>query len=476
MFKNLILSKEYKSQVSSSLFRIFFIVSWVLFAFALWNGVNYYEKNKEVRALAQEETYQQWLNQEPKSPHSAAHYGFYAFKPVSLLSIMDRGMEDYLGSAVWLEAHLQNEVQLKSIEDGNSLVKYDSLTIGFIWQFLFPLILLILSFNAITKERENGTLTMLLSTGVSPRYVLLGKINGILKVFLLFIFIPQVVFLLGALVISAEHIAFRDLFLLGFTIFFYFVLYYLVVNIVVFLSTIFKTSGQVLVVGVGFWVISAFIFPRFYGIMAKQVYPTPSSFEFTEIVSNLRFKGQDGNMSYDKFNQRVEDSLLKKYNVDSVQKLPISFAGAATQASEERDYIVYDKNYGGLHQRFVQQDNMMEIGNVLSPLLAMRNLSFGLSETNIYRHFDFANQAEKHRRLIQKAMNEHQMLHGVNQNKDGGFTADKDLWKEVPPFEYKQSNLADVVMNQVWSFISLMIWLGIALFLRMKAEKKLTPF
>lgn len=269
MAKNLILKREYQALVSSSLFKVFCFVAWGLFAFALWNGVNYYQKNTEARIVAQEKTYQQWLNQEPKSPHSAAHYGFYAFKPMPLLSIMDRGMDDYLGNATWLEAHLQNEVQLRAIEDGNSLVKYDALTIGFVWQFLFPLILLILTFNVITKEKENGTMVMLLSTGVSTRYILLGKIQGILKGFLLFIFIPQVLLLFIILAINAENIIVEDFLSYAIVIFFYLLLYYLVANISVFLSAVMRTSSQVLVISVGFWVVSAFILPRVYGTFRK---------------------------------------------------------------------------------------------------------------------------------------------------------------------------------------------------------------
>lgn len=471
---NLISNREYKSLVSAPLFKGLAVVSWVLFFFALWNGVTYYKENTKVRAEAQVETYEQWLNQEPKSPHSAAHYGFYAFKPVTLLSIMDRGMEDYLGSATWLEAHLQNEVQLRSIDDGNALVKYDSLTIGFIWQFLFPLVLLILTFNSVTKEKENGTLVMLL-TAVSNRYFLRGKIMGALNAFLGFIFVPQAVVLLIVLTSNTNEDIGASVILYILILIFYLLLYYLVTNISVFLSAIFRTSSQVLVVSIGFWIVSAFILPRILGTVAKQIFATPSSYEFTERVMTIRNKGLDGKGSYEEFNKKLKDSLLKKYKVDSIQDLPVSFAGIATQAGEERDYIAYDRNYGSLHKTFVNQDKLMEMGAVLSPLLAMRNLSFGFSETNIYRHLDFTSQAENHRRMIQKVMNDHQTIHGVTTDKDGKYSADNHLWKEIPQFQYQPMGLLDVLKNQWWNIFSLLVWVGFALFLRAKVEKSLKP-
>jgi ABC-2 type transport system permease protein len=49
---------------------------------------------------AQAATRVQWLNQTKRNPHSAAHYGVYAFKPKSPLAMVDTGVDPYLGVAV----------------------------------------------------------------------------------------------------------------------------------------------------------------------------------------------------------------------------------------------------------------------------------------------------------------------------------------------------------------------------------------
>ncbi len=51
-----------------------------------------------------------WLSQGEKDPHSAAHYSIYAFKPSAPLAVLDPGIESYVGQAVWLEAHVQNDL------------------------------------------------------------------------------------------------------------------------------------------------------------------------------------------------------------------------------------------------------------------------------------------------------------------------------------------------------------------------------
>ena len=48
---------------------------------------------------AQRATRVQWLGQGQKNPHSAAHYGVYAFKPKNRLSMVDTGIDPYVGVA-----------------------------------------------------------------------------------------------------------------------------------------------------------------------------------------------------------------------------------------------------------------------------------------------------------------------------------------------------------------------------------------
>lgn len=474
---NLIAKREYTSLVKSSLFKGVLAIGWLFYIFALYNGITYFNNNSETRNKAQEETYQQWLNQEDKGPHSAAHYGFYAYKPVPILSIMDKGMEDFLGTATWLEAHNQNDVIMKAVDNNNSLVKYSSITVGFLWQFIFPLLLLVITFNSITKERENGTLTILMSTGISGRYIISGKVWGALKGFMSYMFFPQVIVLVIFLLINSQENITRELLFLGVIVFFYVVMYIMVANLVVYLSSISKTSSQVLVFGLSFWIVTLFILPRLYGSIAKHIYTTPSSYEFTEVVQNQRSKGMDGKGSYEKFQQQLKDSLFHHYKVDKIEDLPIGFAGIALEKSEKRDYASYDKNYGEVQSLFNKQDKFISLGSLFSPLLAMRNLSFGFSETDIYKHFEFTNQAEAHRRMIATKMNNDIIKNGSSIGKKEGYkyNANKELWKTVDNFTYDKPSFMQVLKNQWINIMSIFIWLGMVLWLRTKAEQNLKP-
>jgi ABC-2 type transport system permease protein len=128
---------------------------------------------------AQAATRAQWLGQTRKNPHSAAHYGVYAFKPKSQLAVVDTGVDPYMGVAVWLEAHKQNEFKYRPAQDRTAVQRFGELTAAEALQVLFPLFIVLMTFSAFAGEREQGTFRQLLSLGVSRRGLALGKSLGI---------------------------------------------------------------------------------------------------------------------------------------------------------------------------------------------------------------------------------------------------------------------------------------------------------
>ena len=149
-----------------------------------------------------------------------------------------------------------------------------------------------------------------------------------------------------------------------------------------------------------------------------SLHPTPSALDFTEKVLSQREKGLDGQGSYEKFQEALKAKALRDYGVDSLSQLPVSFAGIALQASEDRDWKVYDLQYGALFRLFQAQNALLERFNLLSPILAMRDVSRSLAGTDLYKHLNFTRQAENHRRLTAKVMNTDQKINGVVQERD----------------------------------------------------------
>lgn len=429
-----------------------------LFVLALFTGWNHYQHTNQIYTQAQEQTYRQWLDQGEKNPHSAAHYGLYAYKPVPLLAIFDRGMDDYLGNAVWLEAHNQNEVKLRPVQDTGALGRFGILTLAFIWQFIVPLVIILLAYNAVSKEYEAGTLRMLLSTQVAPLNLLLGKIFGVLAATAVTIFLPMLLALVLTLYWAGTATAFATACsTLAVLSVLYLLLYLLFTVLGVLFSAYWRNSSLSLATLLGIWAIGAFLLPRMGGSLAQQLYPTPSALSFSEQVLSEREKGVDRQGSYEKFQEELKAQALRDYAVDSLSQLPVSFAGLALQASEKRDWEVYDRHYGALFQVFQAQNAWMEKLNLFSPILAIRNLSRALAGTDLHKHLHFTTQAETHRRLVGKLMNEDQTINGVNQER--AYLAGAALWKKVPQFYYHPQSLTAQLYPQKFNLLVLLLWL-----------------
>ena len=57
------------------------------------------QNNKQIQAqnAAQEHIREQWDEMEHSNPHNSAHFGTYAFKPVSVLNSIDEGINSVTG-------------------------------------------------------------------------------------------------------------------------------------------------------------------------------------------------------------------------------------------------------------------------------------------------------------------------------------------------------------------------------------------
>jgi len=131
---------------------------------AVGSGVRYQRALAAERASAQAAENARWLGQGQKNPHSAAHYGLYAFKPASPLTAIDQGIEPFVGVSVRLEAHTMNDFMHRPAQDGTALARFGELTAALTLQVLLPLLIVLFAFGAFSAERERGTLRQLLAS------------------------------------------------------------------------------------------------------------------------------------------------------------------------------------------------------------------------------------------------------------------------------------------------------------------------
>ncbi|MBW4698258.1 MAG: DUF3526 domain-containing protein [Aphanocapsa lilacina HA4352-LM1] len=464
--------KEFTEMVRDGRFRVAAALVMALLVAALAAGWKHHVDSTAQRLTAERITRAQWLNQGARNPHSAAHYGVWAFRPQSPLASIDPGIEKYVGTAVWLEAHRQNEFRYKPASDATAAARFGELTAAVVLQLLLPLVIVLLSFGAFAAERDNGTLRQLLSLGVSRSDLALGKALGVASA-LAVLLVPATALGIAALALSAGTSGWGDgplrLWLMGLGYLLYFGAF---VGLSIAVSARARSAQLALVVLVGFWIVNGLVAPRAVADLARGAFPGPSSFAFTQAVREDITRGADGHNSSDKRLDDLKAAVLKKYGVKRVEDLPVNFDALSLQAGEDYGNTVYDKHYTRLWDTYRNQNAVHQWGAAVAPLLAVRSLSMGLAGSDFEQHRHFATAAENHRRLINRIANEEMLKTEYNNWND---EVPAETWAKFPEFRYGPPGV-DWVLGQYLPSIGLMLaWCVLATAAAYWATGRLRP-
>lgn len=447
--------KEIKETLREGRFRIAGIIVVALLSIAVVISYNYYNYIQEQHAQASSNARNLWTSQDEKNPHSAAHYGTYAFKPKSPLSLIDQGVDKFTGISIFLEAHRRNEAQFIAAADQTGLARFGDLTPDFILLFIIPLLIILMGYNSFGKERENGTLQLLQSQGIAPAKVAIGKWLGL---YVPILFLTIGLFLAAGLMLSlAPDFGLFSWTALSLMALVYLIYYGIFTNLTLIISAWTRSGGMALVLLLSIWIITCLATPKAASNFADALYPYPTRQEFMADVTADKEKGLDGHNPWSKEAKLLEKETLEKYGVDSVHQLPFNYAGYRMQKGEEHEAEVYFKHYQLLKDQYHQQSRFYRVSAAVSPYLPARFLSMAIARTDYGLHWDFADAAERYRLKMMEALNmdiADNSAHG-----DWAYTADKALWEGIPDFIYTPPSTGQIVSSQLSNFLLLATWL-----------------
>ncbi len=453
---NAIVSKELRVLRRNNLLIGLFAAAVILIVASLLAGLERERVfGKEISAALESDRHE-WDNQGERNPHAAAHFARYAFRPASPLAVLDPGTVDFAGLAIWMQAHYQDPAAFRRAEDGGELSRYVQLTPAFLFLTIGPLILFLMLFDSVAGEREDGTLRQLLATGVSSRRFFRGKMSAGIRLALLAystLFVPVAV--ISAIITPGLFDA--DSLLRVLALYLTYAAYLVVfVAVAIGVSAFFRTRQAAFLALTCVWTLVAIVTPRFAADAAKILYPQIDARQGTaELVAASRAFYAD-----DALRAKTEEDVLKRYNVASVEELPIHYGAYLQQVSEKVSEPLFDRFYSDLDTRYLNQESAMRVFSLMSPTIPAATLSRGIAGTDRIHQREFSQAAEAHRRAMIQRLNEDYMQ---NAGELGySYKADIELWRQFDDFDYRMPTLSHIGQSYLPDTIILAIWLTLS--------------
>jgi ABC-2 type transport system permease protein len=431
-------------------------------------AVNMHELS-HIRHSLQTNAEDTFVDQPDRHPHRMVHYGHYAFRAPSALSILDPGVDAYTGNSIFLEGHRQNSAMFADQRQGTALTQLGSLSPAFIVQVLAPLLLILIGYSSVSRERESHTLMYLLAQGTSSFTLITGKGLALLSVIGL-ILIPLTVSGLFTLT-EGEGVAAVFGFLLG-----YFAYLSIWALLILMFSSLLSKNSESFTALAFIWILLCMVLPRVASTSAATAVPSAGKLETDfAVIAELRKLG-DGHNAADPAFDKLKADLLAKYQVESIEDLPINYRGAIASASEAKLTAVLNQFAEQRMQTELTQTEVSRHFGWLSPTVAIRSLSMLVAGTSIETHHRFLRDAETLRFNFVQALNKvhiEQLSYqdDINRNKDASTTQKARVgaqnWQLLEGFSFKVDSPRSRLQQSTPAFLQLLIWI-IALILVIK--------
>ena len=423
------------------------------------------KSENDVRTHQQAKAEQTFLEQPDRHPHRMVHYGHYVFRTPTPLAQFDPGLEAVTGQSIFLEGHRQNTVMFPESSSSANFGGLLSLNPALIYQIFAPLVIILLGFNAIGREREAVVLAPMLAIGITGRTIIAGKALALLS-FMILMLIPLLVSSAIALADGESFMALLALFSI------YFIYLAIWIALTLFMTTIFKNGSTVLAAMTGLWFLFSLVLPSVAVNAASNTSPISGKIETDLVMLQEVRKLGNGHNTNDPAFQKIREGMLEKYNVEKIEDLPINFRGIVAMEGEKKLTEVLNKYAQKRMATEAKQEKLISDYGWLAPTISTAFASRSIAGTDLANYHRFQKEAEALRyKFIQELNHAHaedlSYEDDMNRNKDEESSQrariDASNWQVLEDFEFHTQSLSLRMANASSSIQILLVWL-IAIF------------
>ncbi len=462
--------KEIREIVRDGRMRVLAVLVLVLAFAALAFGAQQSLRSQHEREHASENAEAQWEGQGDKNPHVAAHYGTHLFAPTSVATAIDPGVSDFLGRSVRIEAHRRNLASHSAAQDSGSLKRLGAFSVASVLLQLVPLLLIALGYGMWSLERERGTLRQVLSTGINLGTLFWGKAIALGLVVGVMLFPAAILIVLALWWLGGGDVsAWIRIFFLGLGYSTYFAIFG---ALTLAASAMARSSRGALVAMVGAWGFFCLVTPRVATEFAALAVPLPSSAELSRTATKALEKGLDGTREREVEIEAIANDLMAEQGMSDMGMMVDEniVNGIGLQAEAQWENEVFEAIIRDLDDQISSQEAAVSWLGALSPYIAMRSLSAGLSGTDFAHHRHFTEYAELWRQKFIEQLNAAFAENAGDQGWD--YKAGPELWENAPAMDYQAPGPFFALHTHAYSIFCLLLWLLATVALAIRAATR----
>ena len=316
-----IIKKEILDNLFSHKFLFIFILCSVLILFSVYIGASDYVESKkeyDLNIAALNERMQ------PPATYSlfSERLGYRLYRPPQVLRTVVAGVEDAAGRASYPNVPYETNLSESRQESNTVFTLFGSLDLMFAVKFILSLCALFLTYDAVSGEKESGTLKLTLSNSVSRARLISGKIIGNYLSILMLFLAPLLMGLIVLSVFPGISLNGGDWLRLVFIIVMFLLYISTFFALGIFVSAMTTRASTSFLILLFLWMALVIVIPGASVILAEQFRPIASS---SALANEKGLYGtlasQDVNQE---FNKRYSEEIMPKMNQRRMELEPLA--------------------------------------------------------------------------------------------------------------------------------------------------------
>lgn len=447
-----IIRKEILENVKSPKFVFTFLLCTILILLSVYTGVNNY------RAELREYNAGIALNRKNlndiKSYSALRSWGMKITKPPEVLGTIVTGIGEAFGRRATIGNWEDTELVDSKYESNPVSAIFHALDLVLIVKIVLSLFAILFTFDAITGEKEQGTLRLAFSNNLPRDKLILGKVIGGFISLMLPLIIPILLSLIIFFMYPDVSFSGEDWIRVGliFILFFLYLSVFFMLGL--FISSRTQSSANSLFILLFIWVMFIFIIPKASVVTAKKISPIPSAYEVTAqkyaVLVEVQISAR----------KRI-DEKSKERNKMSSQEWQ-AFLGEITQDLTEQEEAKYAKINEEYRTKQRKQEVLAENLSRISPASALMFGTMSLGRTGINEHKLYASSIRNYKSIFTGWINAKYYEDRITYFANRKPSPEADL-SDMPQHEFKQETLSNSFARTIPDFL-LMIFTIILFF------------